>query len=58
MALFAAAMLVALGISAKFTALWAPAAIVGWLLLVDRRLAAVFAAYAVVACAALLGHST
>ena len=55
LALIAAAMLVALGVSAKFTALWAPLAIVGWLLLVDPRLAAVFAAYAVVACAALLG---
>jgi hypothetical protein len=55
LSLVVAAVLVALGVSAKFSALWAPAAIVTWLLLVEPRRAAVFAICATVASAALLG---
>jgi hypothetical protein len=54
-ALIAAAVLTALGISAKLSALWAPAAIVAWLFFTDRRRAAPFAAYAAGATALLLG---
>ena len=46
---------VALGVSAKLNALWAPVAIATWLWVIERRLAAVFAVYAAISCVALLG---
>ena len=55
-ALIVAALLTAMGVSAKLTALWAPVAITAWLFFfVDRKRAAAFAAYSVGASVLLLG---
>jgi hypothetical protein len=54
-ALIGAALLSAFGISAKVTAVWVPVAIIVWLLVIDRRRAAAFAAYAVGATTLMLG---
>jgi hypothetical protein len=53
-ALIGAAVLTALGVSAKLTAVWAPIAILAWLFVTERRRAAYFAAYAVGATVLLL----
>jgi hypothetical protein len=54
-AMIGAALLSALSVSAKLSAVWVPVAIFAWLLVTDRRRAAPFAAYVVGATVILLG---